>query len=32
VYDAIGIRITALPITPQKVLAALAAKAEAGHA
>lgn len=26
VYDAIGVRITALPITPQKVLAALAAQ------
>ncbi|MDM0045780.1 xanthine dehydrogenase family protein molybdopterin-binding subunit [Variovorax dokdonensis] len=27
VYDAVGVRITDLPITPQKVLAALAAKA-----
>ncbi|MBL8382125.1 MAG: xanthine dehydrogenase family protein molybdopterin-binding subunit, partial [Burkholderiales bacterium] len=32
VYDAIGVRITALPITPQKVLAALAARREAGDA
>jgi xanthine dehydrogenase molybdenum-binding subunit len=28
IYDAIGVRITDLPITPEKVLAALAAKAE----
>ncbi|MBL8377639.1 MAG: molybdopterin-dependent oxidoreductase [Burkholderiales bacterium] len=32
VYDAIGVRITALPITPEKILAALAMKREAGHA
>ncbi|HHY59839.1 MAG TPA: molybdopterin-dependent oxidoreductase [Clostridia bacterium] len=30
VYDAIGVRITSLPITPEKILAALAAK-EAGE-
>lgn len=33
VYDAVGVRITALPITPEKVLAALRAKKqEAAHA
>jgi CO/xanthine dehydrogenase Mo-binding subunit len=32
VYDAIGVRFTELPITPEKVLAALAAKAGRAHA
>jgi len=32
VYDAVGVRITDLPITPQKVLAALRAKKEGAHA
>jgi CO/xanthine dehydrogenase Mo-binding subunit len=30
VYDAVGVRITSLPITPEKVLAALRARREAG--
>lgn len=32
IYDAVGIRITDLPITPERVLAALRAKEEAEHA
>lgn len=32
VFDAIGVRITELPITPEKVLAALRARKEASHA
>lgn len=32
VFDAVGIRITDLPITPEKVLAALRAQKEAAHA
>jgi CO/xanthine dehydrogenase Mo-binding subunit len=32
IWDAVGVRITDLPITPEKVLAGLAAQREAGHA
>lgn len=32
VFDAVGVRITELPITPEKVLAALRARKEASHA
>ncbi|VTU12838.1 4-hydroxybenzoyl-CoA reductase subunit alpha [Variovorax sp. SRS16] len=32
VYDAIGVRITDLPITPEKILAALRRRKEAAHA
>ncbi|SEP04337.1 CO or xanthine dehydrogenase, Mo-binding subunit [Salinihabitans flavidus] len=32
VFDAIGVRITDLPITPEKILAGLAAKEESQHA
>jgi CO/xanthine dehydrogenase Mo-binding subunit len=32
VFDAIGVRINDLPITPEKVLAGLRAKQEGGHA
>lgn len=32
IYDAVGVRITELPITPEKILAALRAKTESGHA
>lgn len=32
VFDAIGVRITELPITPEKILAGLAAKGERHHA
>lgn len=32
VYDAIGVRINSLPITPEKILAALRAEKEARHA
>jgi CO/xanthine dehydrogenase Mo-binding subunit len=32
VFDAIGVRITELPITPEKILAALRAKKELSHA
>jgi CO/xanthine dehydrogenase Mo-binding subunit len=30
IYDAVGVRITELPATPQRVLEALAKKGEAG--
>jgi CO/xanthine dehydrogenase Mo-binding subunit len=29
IYNAVGVRITELPVTPEKILAALEAKAEA---
>jgi CO/xanthine dehydrogenase Mo-binding subunit len=32
VFDAIGVRITDLPITPEKILAALRVQKESGHA
>jgi CO/xanthine dehydrogenase Mo-binding subunit len=32
IHDAIGVRITELPITPEKILAALRQQREAGHA
>lgn len=32
IYDAVGVRITELPITPEKILAGLRAKREGGHA
>jgi CO/xanthine dehydrogenase Mo-binding subunit len=32
VFDAVGVRITELPITPEKVLAALRRPQEARHA
>jgi len=31
IYDAVGVRITSLPATPEKVLAALQAKSAAGQ-
>lgn len=32
IWDAVGVRITDLPITPEKILAGLAAQKETGHA